>query len=380
MERSFNNSQVDDAIDAAVDEGRIVGTRVLVSVDGETVHARSAGHADRESGRPLTDDAIFLLASISKPFVTATAMSLVETGELALDAPVTRYLPDFRPRTADGAEPAITIEQLLTHTSGLSYGMDPESFDAFHEAGASNGLDQPGLDAREAARRLAQVPLSRAPGEAWDYSTGIDVVGWAIEAVTGQQLGDVVAERVTVPLGIVETGYTVADRSRLLPAWYANTPDGVERMTDDYTEHFNGFRTTFAPARVLDPASYHSGGAGLVGTAEDVVTFLEEVRTGAGAILRPDTLAAMKRVHAGQDTTASGPGIGFGLGWAVLTDPVAAGSPQSPGTLSWGGAYGHTWFVDPERRLTVVALTNTGPEGLFGAFPVEVRDAVYDAL
>ncbi|AKU15369.1 serine hydrolase domain-containing protein [Luteipulveratus mongoliensis] len=372
------SQHIDDVIDRAIEEERVVGTRVLVSVDGEVVHRRSAGLADREAGTPMPSDPLFLLASISKPVVTAAAMSLVETGELALDAPITRYLPDFRPSLPDGTTPEITIEQLLTHTAGLSYGMDPEGFEQFARVGASTGLDLPGLTAQEAEARLAKVPLIFAPGERWSYSPGIDVVGWAIEAITGRRLGEVVAERITGPLGLTDLGFSVTDPSRLVVP-YIEGPSGPERMRDgDVVESF-GFSMRFAPSRIDDPGSYHSGGAGMAGSAESVLAVLEAIRTGGGPILAPSTVEEMTRARAGEGQTERGPGVAFGLGWSVVTDPAAI-PPSSVGTLQWGGVYGHTWFVDPARRLTVVALTNAVPEGLFGAFPEDIRKAVYRAL
>lgn len=375
---SFDNSLVDRAIDTAVVERRIVGARVLVSVHGQVVHARSAGLADREASVELAGDPVFLLASITKPIVSTTAMSLVESGDLHLEAPVTDYLPDFRPSLPDGSVPVPTVEQLLTHTAGLSYGMDPAGFERFLAEGASNGLDRPGLPADEAARRLARVPMVCAPGRQWSYSLGLDVVGWAIEAVTGRRLGDVVAERVTGPLAMTETGFAMPDPARAVPAYYANASPHPQRIGDGFVQECNGSRTALAPRRIHDPRSYHSGGAGMAGTAADVLTFLEAVRL--GRLVEPVTHARMLRVHAGQDCTSYGPGVGFGIGWAVLTDPAVNRSPQSVGTLCWGGAYGHSWFVDAARGLTVLALTNTGPEGSLGAFPVELRDAVYAAL
>lgn len=378
-DRTTLSAGIDSVIDTAIEEQRLVGARVLVAVDGEIVHSRSAGLADREAGTPMPTDPIFLLASITKPIANIAAMSLVETGELDLAAPITRYLPDFRPALADGSTPTITIEQLLTHTSGLSYGMDPESFDLFVERGISNGLDHPGLGAAEAAERLVQAPLLFPPGEGWSYSLGIDVVGWAIEAITGQRLGEAVADRVTGPLGVSDLAFRVADPSRLVTS-YAGGDQGLEPMQDGQVVDVFGMRTSFAPSRHADPGSYDAGGAGMAGDAESVLRVLETIRTGGGSILKPQTVADMLRARAGVDQTAAGPGVGFGLGWSVVTDAAAAQTPQSNGTVAWGSVYGHTWFVDPTRKLTVVALTNTYPEGLFGQFPKDLRDAIYAAL
>lgn len=367
---------LDVAIDAAIADRRIVGAVVLVAREGEVVYRRAAGLADREAAVPLRDDAIFRLASVTKPFVTAAAMRLVEDGALALDAPVTRWLKDFRPRLADGSVPEITIRHLLTHTSGLSYRFIEPAGSAYHLHDVSDGLDQPGLSITENLARLAAVPLAFAPGAAWRYSLSIDVLGAVMEQATGASLPDLVATLVTGPLGLRDISFGVADRSRLAKP-YANAAPAPIAMTDGLAVEMDGGAAVFAPSRILDPASYPSGGAGMSGTAGDVLTFLEAIRTGDAPILTPASIAAMTRDQVGEQAETQGPGWGFGYGWAVLVDPEAAQTPQARGTLQWGGAYGHSWFVDRTNGLTVVALTNTAFEGVNGRFVTDIRDAVY---
>lgn len=136
---------------------------------------------------------------------------------------------------------------------------------------------------------------------------------------------------------------------------------------------------TYSPSRALDSKAYPSGGAGMVGTAPDVMRLLEAIRTGGKPILNAATAASMMRNQIGS-LMGPGPGIGFGFGGAVVVDPASAQTPQSPGTWQWGGVYGHSWFVDPERKLTVVALTNTALEGMWGKFTTDLRDAVYESV
>jgi CubicO group peptidase (beta-lactamase class C family) len=140
-----------------------------------------------------------------------------------------------------------------------------------------------------------------------------------------------------------------------------------------------GARMTYSPSRALDPKAFPSGGAGMVGTAPDVMRLLEAIRTGGKPILKAATAASMMRNQIGS-VTGPGPGMGFGFGGAVVVDPAAAHTPQSAGTWQWGGVYGHTWDVDPARKLTVVAFTNTAPEGLWGKFTTDLRDAVYESV
>jgi CubicO group peptidase (beta-lactamase class C family) len=371
-------ARVDAAIGRALDDERIVGTVVLVAEDGRTVFRRAAGLADREAARPVQEDQLFLLASITKPVIALAVMRLADQGVLAFDDPVTRWLPDFRPRAADGTQPVITVHQLLTHTAGLSYPFAEAPDHPYHRLQVSSGIDQPGLGLAENLRRLAAAPLSGLPGAGWKYSLAFDVLGAVIEQASGLPLPQAVQALVTGPLGMVDTSFGVADRGRLATPYGDGTPRPV-RMGREHTVGFNGMAIRFAPERVFDPASYPSGGGGMVGTAGDVLKLLEALRTGGQGFLRPGTLAAAHQAWVGPEAQTKGPGWGYGRGWAVLVDPQAAQSPQSAGTLSWGGVYGHSWFIDPVRRLTVVGLTNTAIEGMAGRFTLDVRDAVYGA-
>jgi CubicO group peptidase (beta-lactamase class C family) len=325
----------------------------------------------------MQEDAIFRLASVSKPMVAATAMALVDSGTLALDEPVPRWLPDFRPKLKDGTTPTITLRHLLTHTSGLGYG-DLAPDDPYRPAGISGGLDQPGLAMAENLRRIASVPLYFAPGTAWRYGVNIDVLGAVIEQATGGRLGDAVATYVTGPLGMSDTGFTVADPARLAAPYAEGIPPNAMGDACEVTGEL-GRGTYFVPGRIFDAASFHSGGAGMVGTAPDFLAFLEAIRAGGGPILKPETVELAARNHIGDlPREEKDAGWRFGLMSAVLADPAAAQSPQSPGTLQWGGIYGHSWFIDRARDLSVVAFTNTAVEGCLGAFPKEIVRAACD--
>lgn len=373
-------ARIDRVVDTAIAEGRIAGAVILVAEDGRLIHRRAAGHLDREAGLPMREDAIFRFASVSKPFVAAAALALVDDGVLDPDAPITRHLPGFRPATSDGDRPVITLRQLLSHTAGLDYGFFQPADGPYARAGISDGLDdRPGLTLAENLRRLALVPLRNRPGAAWHYSLAIDVAGGLIEAATGRPLPDVVREKVTAPLGLDDTGFTVADTTRLAVAYMDGPEGGIpRRMAAAEAVPFGGSAVHYAPGRILDPDAWPSGGAGMAGTAADVLALLEAIRTGGGGVLSPGMAAAFARPATGDlPLDVTGPGWAFGLGAAVLTDPALAGSPQSPGTWAWGGAYGHSWFVDPVRKLTVVAMTNTALAGMTGAFPDALRDAIY---
>jgi CubicO group peptidase (beta-lactamase class C family) len=376
-------TDIDAVITRALSENRIVGTVVLIAREGELVYRHAAGLADRESGREMRVDTLFRLASVTKAIVCAAAMALVERDELSLESPIDRWLPEFRPKLPSGESPEITVRHLLTHTAGLDYRFQQPPDGPYARANVSDGLDQPGLSLQENLRRIARAPLVRQPGVAWQYSVAIDVLGAVMERAAGRSLPDVVAERITRPLGMTDTAFTIADMSRLAVPYADATPQ-PKRMSDGEVVPFmTGAGIVFVPSRALDPTSFASGGSGMIGTASDLLAFFETIRRGGRPVLSEESTTEMMRNQNATlpgDAQGPGPGWGFGFGGAVLTDPSAAGSPQSRGTWQWGGVYGHSWFVDPERRLTVIALTNTALEGLAGRFPIELRDAIYRVL
>ena len=369
-------SRIDSVLDRAIAEQRLVGVVVLVARDGKLVYHRAAGLADREANRPMTENAIFRFSSVTKPFVSAAVMRLVEQGKIKLDDPVTTYLPDFKPKLADGTTPVITIRQLLTHTAGLTYALAEGPSHPYHTLGVSDGIDLSGLSLDENVRRIGQAPLAFAPGSRWRYSVAIDVLGDVVEKATGKSLPDVVAETVTRPLGLTDTGFTAKAPARLATP-YANAQPAPTRMTDNQDVPIGPTFVRFAPSRALSAKEFPSGGAGMVGSAGDVLKLLESIRQGGAPILKAATVSEMTKDQVGPQAATQGPGWGFGYGWAVLDDPVVANTPQGVGTLAWGGVYGHNWFVDRKNGLTVVLLSNTAFEGMNGQVTRELRDAVY---
>lgn len=369
---------IDEAIDRALAEHRLVGAVVLVQRNGKPFHRRIAGFADREAKTPMRADALFRLASVSKPVVTTAALALVARSRLDLDAPVTRWLPEFRPALADGSRPEIRLRQLLVHTSGLGYRFEETGADRpYTRLGVSDGLDRPGFDLQENLRRLAQAPLLFAPGTRWNYSLGLDVAGAVIERAFDGTLAEAVRQLVGKPLGWRDTGFHATEAGRLTAVYVNDDRPQPHRMAGP--EHVplvpGAEGVSFDPARALDPGAYPSGGAGMVGRADELVRLLDTLRRGGGDVLPARWAAEMARDQVAPHESA--PGTGFGLGFSVLRDPAAAKSPESPGSWRWGGVYGHNWFVDPARGLSVIALTNTLYEGMSGRFVDELRDAVY---
>lgn len=372
-------SRIDAAIDRAISENRIVGAVVLVSQNGKLVYQRAAGLADRESKRPMQLSSVFRLSSVSKPIVSAAALALVDQGKLSLEDPVTKWLPEFRPKLTNGEAPTITVRQLLTHTAGLGYKFAEKPGTAYYKAGISDGFDDLHVSLNENVRRLTTVPLFNRPGEAWRYSLSIDVLGAVLEKASGHTLQEVVTELVTKPLGLRDTGFWAKEPARLAVPYFDGKPRPL-RMEDPMSvPSGEGGLMTYSPSRALDPKAYASGGAGMVSTAPEVLRVLETIRSGGKPILNAATATSMMQNQIGA-LMGPGPGTGFGFGGAVIVDPAAAHTPQSAGTWQWGGVYGHSWFVDPARKLTVVALTNTALEGMWGKFTVDLRDAVYESV
>ena len=370
--------RIAEAVEAAIAANRIVGAVVAIAHRGRTVMLEAFGAADREAGRAMTADSVFLLASATKPIATAAILALAEQGTLDLDAPVTTWLPAFRP-AFEGTAPLITLRHLLTHTSGLSYPFRELPDGPYHRAGVVSGISGIGVPADEQLRRLGSVPLLFMPGSRWEYSLGVDVAGFAAARAAGESLPDLVARHITGPLGMDDTAFAVRDRARLVAHYGIDAAGAPLRMSDGYEGPSAMSPALFDPSRLFHPASYASAGGGMAGTAADLLAFIEMLRQGGRGILPSAVVAQMTRnalpLHIGD---ALEPGWGYGLGTEVLVDSSRSEGPELPGAFKGSGAYGHRWLVDPSRELSAVILTNTAPEGLRGAFAPATRTAIYD--
>ena len=365
------------AVDAAVGRGSIVGAVVLVARGGALLYRRAAGWCDREAALPAREGDVFRLASMTKLIVSVAALRLCERGEMALDDPVTRWLPWFHPRLASGGAPPILLRHLLSHTAGLCYGFERPPGNAYEAAGISDGLDLAGIDLEENLRRIVSVPLLFAPGTGWQYSLATDVVGALLQRATGLPLAEVVAREVTAPLGMSHTGFRVPRGARLAVA-YRDDPAGPRRIGAHDALQLDTGVARVSASRVHDLQAYPCGGAGMVGTAADYLRLLECLRTGGAPLLAEASTRALLTNAIGDVAVPSrGPGWTFGLGPLVLQDPQLAGSVQGRGTWLWGGVFGGHYWVDPEHALSLVALTNTGVAGLWGAFPDSLVAALY---
>lgn len=375
----------------SVDSQWVAGAVALVMRDGEVVFERAVGWADREAVRPMTTDAIFRIASQTKAVTSVAILQLVESGRIALDDPVSRWIPSFARTTVamradSGRAPVaarrrITIFDLLTHTAGISYGTDPHVAARYRAAGLGPAAgygwytadkDEPICTTID---RLGTLPFVEQPGEHYVYGYNTDILGCVVERASGLPLDRYVAERITGPLGMRDTDFFVPrEKAARLTAVYRSDSTGHVVRADTGQRGQGHY--------VSGPRRSFSGGAGLTSTARDYARFLEALRRGGAIdgvrILSPRSVELMRTNQVG--TRYSADGMGFGLGFATV-DRLGADMYASVGTFSWGGAYATTYAVDPAERLVMVLLTQTLPSSadLGAKFPQLVYQALVGA-
>ncbi|MCP8882123.1 beta-lactamase family protein [Devosia sp. XJ19-1] len=365
-----NSKAIDAVIEKGLADKGFVGAVVMVARNGEIVYRRAAGLADRESDQPMTEATIFRAASLTKPIVAATLLAMSDAGLLSIDDPVTAYLPYFRPRLADGTEPAITLRQLLTHTAGLTY-------DYSKDPRISAGLTNTDLGLDDVLQLVAEQPLAYRPGESWLYSMAIDVLGGVVAKVHGRPLSDAVAHYVTGPLGMNDTAFHVTDRTRLATP-YADGPIEPVPMSDPHpAANPWGGVTTFSPSRIFNDKAFQSGGGGMAMTAPDFMRFLMAMVEDGGPVLRPETARMALQNHMSFERD---PGQGFSLLGSYVVDPARADLTLPAGANNWGGIYGHVWSIDPATGISAVSLSNTAFYGGELAYPRALRHAIHADL
>ena len=351
---------------ADIDKGVIPGAVLLVARHGKVALFEAMGVRDPERKAPMTRDAIFRIYSMSKPITSVAAMILVEEGKLGLDHPVSKYLPQLanlkvgvEKADASGGAPTLelvptrremTVQDLLRHTSGLTYGFFGPGLVKKAYADSKLWNDYPSN--AELVDRLAKLPLAHQPGTTWDYSHSTDVLGRVVEVVAGTSLYEFEKTRILDPLGMKDTSFYVTDRAK------------QERIAEPFTNDRSiGVDATFNDPRVAQ--KWESGGGGMVGTAMDYARFLQMVLNGGALertrILGPKTVAYMSADHLGAAIATTplylpGPGFGFGLGFAVRKEAGVSPLAGSVGELNWGGAGGTYFWVDPKEDLFVVFM------------------------
>lgn len=380
-----------DAMRAQVERGFLPGVATAVLRGREVVDRFVCGMADVEAKVPLRGDHIFRVFSNTKLLTSCAVLLLMEDGKLRLDDPVERYLPALAKRQVlrPGAqsihevEPArrpITLQHLMTHTSGLGYGaFDPGTvlFKAYQAAGVHNPL----LTQQQFIDTLATLPLGFHPGERWEYSLATDVLGRVIEVVSGQGLGDFFQQRICQPLGMVDTDFWVPEAKRArLAALYG----GVDFM-DPLKPGLVRMDAAPYPGAYTSAAFRASGGGGLVSTLDDTVRLVQALMPGGPTLLKPDTLAAMWRnqIAPGQfvqfPNMPSNPGRVFGLGSSVLVKPGPFDPPAATDEVSWGGLAGTVWWIHPRLQIAGVLMTQRY-FGFGNPYTFEFRHGAYRGL
>lgn len=400
----MNAAQLDQVgvhLDRFIEDGKLPNYDVAVLRRGRLAYRRLAGLANVETGAPLKEDAIFRIYSMTKPITSVALMQLFEQGRFQLDEPVARFLPEWKAGhqvwtgshgdafSTTPAQRPISFRDLLSHTSGLTYGaslaelgVPPESpVDQVYidkKIGSDLTLDLDGL-----VERLADVPLRFQPGERWMYSIATDVCGALVQRISGKPFDVYLKDHIFGPLGMVDTDFFVpADKADRFAANYIKTPSRAM------------FPIEFPlQADYLKPPAMLGGGGGLVGTTADFIRFADCLRAGGtldGArIIGPRTLEVMGANHLKDGRTlnemaiglfseATTVGAGFGLGLASTIDPVAAGSLAS-GDRYWGGAASTYFWFDPDDELTVVFMTQLMPSSSYD-IRRQLKNLVYAAI
>jgi CubicO group peptidase (beta-lactamase class C family) len=387
--------RVDTHFRRYVDDGRLAGWTIAVARRGRVAHLGHYGLADVEAGRPVADDTLWRIYSMTKPITSVAALMLYERGALELTDPVSRYIPAFadvrvykagsaaNPATVPATEP-VRVWHLLTHTAGLTYGFHhAHPADEIYRAKGFEFSAPRGMDLAAACDAWAGMPLVHQPGAEWNYSVATDVLGRVVEVASGQTLEEFFAEHVLGPLDMTDTGFSVAedDHERLAALYVPNPAGGLRRSG------------AMGEAALHRPTMF-SGGGGLVSTAADYHRFTQMLARGGeldGArLLGPRTVAYMTRNHlpGGADLEAFGRpifaesafrGVGFGLGVSVVVDAAAGKALSSDGEYAWGGLASTAFYVDPVEDITAMFFTQLMPSSTYPIRP-QLRTLVNQAL
>jgi CubicO group peptidase (beta-lactamase class C family) len=379
-----------------IDAGKLAGTLTLVARHGQIAYFEPQGHLEIEQRRPMQRDTIFRIYSMTKPITSVALMMLYEQGLFQLDDPVHKFIPAWKNLrvfvsgnyptfiTAPVERP-MTMRDLLSHTSGLTYGfMERTNVDAAYRKLGVADRTRPGATLQDMINTLAELPLEFSPGTRWNYSVATDVLGYLVEVISGQRFDVYLRAQVLGPLGMVDTSFTIAPEQ--LPRFacnYQRQGDGRLQLIDapDSSQYRQG--------------SFFSGGGGLISTVGDYFRFTSMLRNrgeldGIRLLGRKTVeLMTMNHLPGGQDLTqlalagafteTAYAGVGFGLGFSVMRDPAKAHILGTPGEYAWGGAASTAFWVDPGEDLIVIFMTQLMPSS---SYPLrrELRTLTYAAL
>jgi CubicO group peptidase (beta-lactamase class C family) len=387
-----------------VDTGRLPGVLTMVYRRGKLVHTGMSGHMDLERGKPMREDAIFRIYSMSKPITAVALMMLVEEGALGLDDDVATHIPSWRnlgvyatglPSIATSASPTflttpparpMKVVDLVTHTSGLTYGfLNRTSVDrAYRRARIAEFNAEGGLDAM--VEQLASLPLEFSPGTQWNYSVSIDVMGYLVQKLSGVSFGKFLRTRLFEPLGMKDTGFWCPpEKTDRFASCYMPKPDGGLLTQDD------GGKSTYAA-----PPSLESGGGGMVSTAHDYMRFCAMMLNGGTLdgvqILSPKTVALFSLNHLpdnrelaemappGNFSETGYAGIGFSIGCGVNIDVARTRLPGTLGEFFWNGAASTSFWIDPKEQLAAVLMTQVIGSDARLTLRRDLRTLVYSAM
>ncbi len=379
-----------------LDPGKIAGCLTLVARGGRPAYLSTLGFMDRERNRPMREDTIFRIYSMTKPITSVALMQLYEKGHFQLDDPVHKFIPEWHDLRVyqSGNHPhfltrpidrPMTIRDLFTHQAGLTYGfMERTNVDAAYRKLLGAGGPVRSGSLRQMVEQLAELPLEFSPGAAWNYSVATDVLSYLVELLSGERFDEYLRNHVTGPLGMVDTGFAVP-------------PASIDRFAASYQRDRNRNLVLLddpATSDYLKQPGFLSGGGGLVSTAHDYFRFCQAMLAGGTLdgvrILGRKTVELMTMNHLpdGRDLTdlATGAfsettyeGVGFGLGVSVTLDLAKAQSIGSPGEYGWGGAASTAFWVDPAEDLIVIFMVQFWMSGTFN-FRGQLKSIIYPAL
>jgi len=378
-----------------IEPGKIAGALPIVYRKGQLAYCEPLGNMDLERGKVMAEDTIFRIYSMSKPITSVALMMLYEHGAFQLNDPVSRFIPEWSDIQVYAAgvapnfmttpvERPMFIRDLFTHMSGLTYGfMSRSNVDHAYRKMGVGGVE-PGTTLADTMYTLAKIPLEFSPGTRWNYSVSTDVLGYLVEVMSGQRFDEYLQQNIFEPLGMVDTGFTVADADvGRFAANYERNPDKTLRLLDDPEDSI-----------YIRPRTFFSGGGGLVSTAADYLRFTRMMLNGGELddvrILGPKTIEMMTKNYLPNDddltrwalgtfSETTYEGYGFGLGFSINLGPERTATVGSAGEYAWGGAASTIFWVDPAEELIVIFMTQFMPSATFN-FRGQLKSLVYGAI
>lgn len=386
--------RIDGLIKQYIDQQRIAGATAIVVRNGQVVYHQAFGVADADSKRPQQKDDIFRIASQTKAITSVAVMILMEEGKLLLDDAVSKYIPAFANAqvidqfneadttyTTVKARRAITIRDLLTHTSGIGYAQigTPRAKAMYAKAGVGSQIGTPYESLQSQVLKIAALPLEHQPGEKYTYGLNTDVLGYLVEVVSGQSLADFFRQRIFEPLGMHDTWFYLpaAKQNRLVALHTENKQQQVIKMTESPKVGISNLDIDY-PTKA---GKLYSGGAGLVSTAYDYALFMQMLLNGGSLngkrILSRNSVDMMTQNQIGN--VDRGPNEKFGLGFGIITETGSGRLGLSTGSYSWGGAFSSTYWIDPKEKIVAQLFLNQYPMS-HGDIHDKFKVLVYSAL